>query len=72
MTNNLKSAVEYIPYKEVVKKKALEYYYANKEAISQKRKININSSHLKTKKSDKRTINSGLIIYRLKNNLNFV
>ena len=38
MTNNLKSAVEYIPYKEVVKKKALEYYYANKEAISQKRK----------------------------------
>ena len=72
MTNNLKSAVEYIPYKEVVKKKALEYYQSNKEAISQKRKININNSHLKTKKSDKRTINSGLIIYRLKNNLNFV
>ena len=38
MTNNLKSAVEYIPYKEVVKKKALEYYQSNKEAISQKRK----------------------------------
>ena len=38
MTNNLESDAEYIPYKEVVKKKALEYYYANKEAISQKRK----------------------------------
>ena len=38
MTNNLESDVEYIPYKDVVKKKGLEYYYANKEAISQKRK----------------------------------
>ena len=38
MTNNLESDVEYIPYKEVVKIKGLEYYYANKEAISQKRK----------------------------------
>ena len=38
MINNLKSDVEYIPYKEAVKKMALEYYYANKEAISQKRK----------------------------------
>ena len=38
MTNNLKSDVEYIPYKGAVKKRALEYYYANKEAISQKRK----------------------------------
>ena len=72
MTNNLKSVIEYIPYKEVVKKKALEYYYANKEAISQKKKININSSHLKRKKSYKRTINSGLIIYRPKNNFNLI
>ena len=38
MNNNLESDVKYIPYKEVVRKKALEYYYANKEAISQKRK----------------------------------
>ena len=38
MTNNLKSDVEYIPYKEVIEKKALEIYYANKEAISQIRK----------------------------------
>ena len=38
MTNDLESEVEYIPYKEVVKKKALEYYYGNKETISQNRK----------------------------------
>ena len=38
MTNNLESDVKYIPYKEVIKKRALEYYYANKEVISQKRK----------------------------------
>ena len=38
MTHNFESDIKYIPYKEVVKKKALEYYYANKDAISQKRK----------------------------------
>ena len=34
MTNNLKSDVKYVPYKEVLRKRALEYYYANKEATS--------------------------------------
>ena len=38
MTNNLESDVKYVPYKELLKETALEYYYANKEAISQKRK----------------------------------
>ena len=38
MTNNLESNKKLVPYREVVKKKALEYYYANKEAISQTRK----------------------------------
>ena len=38
MTNNLESDVKYGPYKELLKETALEYYYANKEAISQKRK----------------------------------
>ena len=38
MTHNFESDIKYVPYKEVVKKKALEYYYANKDAISQKRK----------------------------------
>ena len=38
MANNLESDVKYIPYKEVIKKRALEYYYADKEVISHKRK----------------------------------
>ena len=38
MTDNFESDIKYIPYKEVVKKRALDYQYANKEAISQKRK----------------------------------
>ena len=38
MTNNLESDVKYVPYKEVIKKRVLDYYYANKETISQKRK----------------------------------
>ena len=37
MTDNYESDIKYIP-KQVVKKRALEYYYANKEAISEKRK----------------------------------
>ena len=38
MTDNFDSNKKLTPYKEIVKKRALEYYYANKEAISQKRK----------------------------------
>ena len=38
MTNNLESDVKYVPYKEVINKSVLDYYYANKETISQKRK----------------------------------
>ena len=38
MTANFHSNKKLTPYKEIVKKRALEYYYANKEAISQKRK----------------------------------
>ena len=38
MSNDFESDIKYIPYKEVVKKKALEYYYANKVVISEKNK----------------------------------
>ena len=38
MTDNFDSNKKLTPYKEIVKKRALEYYYANKEVISQKRK----------------------------------
>ena len=38
MTDNFESDTKLVPYKEIVKKKAFDYYHANKEAISQKRK----------------------------------
>ena len=37
MSNNFESDIKYVPYKDVVKKRALEYYYANKEVISEKK-----------------------------------
>ena len=36
MTNNSKNDIKVVPYKEVVKKKALDYYYANREVIMEK------------------------------------
>ena len=36
MTNNSENDIKLIPYKEVVKKKALDYYYANREVIIEK------------------------------------
>ena len=38
MRNNFEGDIKYIRYKEFVKKRALDYYYANKEIISQKNK----------------------------------
>ena len=36
--NNLESDVTYVTYKEIAKKKALDYYYANREMIREKSK----------------------------------
>ena len=36
MTDNSENDIKLIPYKEVVKKKALDYYYANREVIIEK------------------------------------
>ena len=48
--------------KKLSKKKALEYYYANKEVISEKKtKVNINRCHLNKKRRDKKAQNSGQI-----------
>ena len=38
MTDNFKSDTKLVSYKKIVKKKALDYYHAKKEVISQKRK----------------------------------
>ena len=60
MSNNFESDIKYVPYKDVVKKRALEYYYANKEVISEKKtKVNINRCHLNKKRTDKKAQNGG-------------
>ena len=59
MSNDFESDIKYIPYKEVVKKKALEYYYANKVVISKKTKVNINPCHLNKNRRDKKAQNGG-------------
>ena len=43
MENNYQCNVKYIPYKEIVKKKAIEYYHKNKEKIKERNKNNYNS-----------------------------
>ena len=50
MTNVIESDVKYVPYKEVVRKRALDYYYANKEIISEKNKTKYKSLSPKQKK----------------------
>ena len=55
MSNNFESDIKYVPYKEVVTKKALEYYYANKEVISEKNKSKYKSlsPEQKTKRQER-------------------
>ena len=36
MTNNSKNDIKLVPYKEAARKKALDYYYANREVIMEK------------------------------------
>ena len=58
MTNNFESDIKYVPYKEFVKKRALDYYYANKEIISEKNK-NKYKSLSPEQKRDKKILNGG-------------
>ena len=50
MTNNHKSDIKYIPYKEIVKKRTLDYYNANKEITSEKNKKKYQSLSPKQKR----------------------
>ena len=62
--NNLESDVTYVTYKEIAKKKALDYYYANREMILKKTKIDTNPCHLNKNRRDKKPLNDGIIINR--------
>ena len=57
MENNSQWNIKYIPYKEIAKQTALEYYYENKEKI----KISIIYYHQKKKRSVKKIKKNGLI-----------
>ena len=50
MTDKFDNNKKLTPYKEIVKKKVLDYYYMNKEVISQKRKEKYKEMPLEDKK----------------------
>ena len=50
MTDNFDNNKKLTPYKEIVKKRVLDYYYTNKEVISQKRKEKYKQMPLEDKK----------------------
>ena len=39
MADNLESDIKYVPYKELAKKRSLDYYYANKAITQRQEKI---------------------------------
>ena len=50
MSTNNERDVQYIPYKEIVKQKALEYYHKNKERIKERERNKYNSLSPEEKK----------------------
>ena len=50
MTDNFDNNKKLTPYKEIVKKRVSDYYYTNKEVISQKRKEKYKQKPLEDKK----------------------
>ena len=56
--------------KRLLKKKALEYYYKNKEKIKERERNRYNSLSPEEEKNDKNIEKNGLINYQLKGNKN--
>ena len=50
MTNNSESDIKLVPYKELARKKALAYYYANREVIMEKNRNRYSALSLEEKK----------------------
>ena len=50
MVDIIKNYNEFIPYKEIIKKRTLDYYHTNKDAINQKRKEKYANLPLEDKK----------------------
>ena len=69
MTNNSENDIKFIPYKEVVKKKALDYYYANREVIIEKNRNRYRALSPEEKKIDMSLKKNGMTDNHLKKNL---
>ena len=54
MTANCQCNMQYIPYKEIVKEKAREYYHKNKERIQEREENKYNSLSIAEKKETTR------------------
>ena len=70
MMSDYQSNMQYIPYKEIVKQKAREYYYKNKERIQEQAKNKYKSLSPEEKKKVKNIMKNGLKNNLLKDNKN--
>ena len=70
MMSDCQSNMQYIPYKEIVKQKAREYYYKNKERIQEQAKNKYKSLSPEEKKKAKNIKKNGLKNNLLKDNKN--
>lgn len=70
MMSDCQSNMQYIPYKEIVKQKAREYYYKNKERIQEQAKNKYKSLSPEEKKKVKNIMKNGLKNNLLKDNKN--
>ena len=68
--SDCQSNMQYIPYKEIVKQKAREYYYKNKERIQEQAKNKYKSLSPEEKKKVKNIMKNGLKNNLLKENKN--
>ena len=66
MTNNSVKDIKLVPYKEVARKKALDYYYANREVIMEKSRNRYRALSAEEKRRDMSLINNGITDNHLK------
>ena len=60
MANNSENDIKLVSYKELARKKALDYYYANRKVIMEKNRKGKELCHLKKKRRDMSLIDNGI------------
>ena len=66
MANNSENDIKLVSYKELARKKALDYYYANRKVIMEKNRKGKELCHLKKKRRDMSLIDNGITDNHLK------